>query len=89
MNKTFCKILLAFMTVIFLSMISYLFFYRSAYNIIKENLIREGHKELSMFSMEMERNMYDVYKLIYNAKNDETLKGIDSKKEIDCFYNVF
>lgn len=73
------------MTVIFLSMISYVFFYGSAFNIIKDSIIREGHKELSMFSMDMERNMYDIYKLIYNAKNDPTLTSIDSKKKIDHF----
>ena len=67
MNKTFQKILLAFMTVIFLSMISYLFL-QGAYNIIKENLIREAIKNYPCLAWKWKENMYDVYKLIYNAK---------------------
>ncbi len=73
------------MTVILLSMVSYLYFYRSAHSIIKDNIVSDGHSELVMFNQEIDSKIDTLYKLIYKSQLDPIIRSIDGKKQADYY----
>lgn len=84
-NKTFYRFLFAFLIVITLSLLSYIFFYRSSYTIIKDGLIGVGLQDVERFAHDMDRNLYDIHKLIYYSKNETSLMQLDTKKSIESY----
>lgn len=85
LNNIFYKFLLAFLIIILLLLTSYIFFYKSSYNLIKDSIIDIRLHEISRFAHDMDKNMYDIYKSIYYSKSNSNFSKTEAK-EINIYY---
>lgn len=67
-----------------------MFFYSSAYNIIRNSIIEIRLQEINRFAIDMDKNMYDVYKLIYSLESSFDLSKVvaNDQNTYYCFKEV-
>lgn len=85
MKKSFYKFLNYFMIIVCLFLISYILFYYRFQNIIIQEINDNEQQTVNRIGKDMDRNVYDVLKLVYQSKNDYDLYRIDEKDYISCF----
>ncbi len=85
LKKSYNKYLFCFLLIICLFSIAYILIYQRYQNLIKNEINSNRCEVVSRIGKDIDQNVYEVLKLIYQSKDDSDLYKIDEKDKISHF----